>query len=704
LRPLGVVTLRFLALSLLLAVSGPQSAGRTVAIGDVHGDLDRFVAVLRHAGLVDGESVWSGGETQLVLTGDLLDRGADARGLLDLVMGLESQAAGRVHALLGNHEVLNLVGDLRYVAPEEYRAYADAASEDLRKSRYKSWLEFERARARRLGFDEPPTGGAERAAWMAAHPAGFFERRQAFGPDGTYGRWLRGLDAAWLDAGVLFEHGGPSPRRPFPSVEALNERVRRELARFDDLSSSLTKAGVLWPDLTWGEALALVREELNLWEAVDSLSAEQVDPAALEQRPSDETLGRMRELLGWASWTVMDSDGPLWYRGLATLPDDSLGASLDAVLGVYGAEHVVGGHTPTPDFRVRERAGGRVFLIDTGLSAAVGGRPSALEIQDGRFTVLYPGEASVPLWPAEPAAAAMDRGRPTGGAAGSARFTAGGARFAATVADDGASALATARADTPPGAIPAAADSETAAYDAYHGLTAAQIETFLREARVVEVRKIGAGVTKPSRATLDDGRIRHDAAIQAVDACEEVHGPERMRSEIECDSYKYNVAAYEIGKLLGLTSIPPTVERKFDGRRSAFTWWIDHAMTLADMKARALRQPDMADWNRQQWPVGIFDELIYNTDRNQGNLLVDPAWRVWMIDHTRAFHVRKVLRNAAMLVKMQMDPALLERLRGLSAADLEHCCGAYLTDDERTSLLARRDSIVSRFRGSREEP
>jgi hypothetical protein len=357
-----------------------------------------------------------------------------------------------------------------------------------------------------------------------------------------------------------------------------------------------------------------------------------------------------------------------------------------------------------------------VFLIDTGLSSAVGGRPSALEIRDGRFTALYPGEEPVPLWPAKPAAAPAARGHPPGlrslpehearfaVAAGSKRSTASGARFVATIADDGALPLATARPDTPPGAIPAAADSEAAAYDAYHGLTAAEIEKFLREAPVAEVRKIGAGVTKPSRATLDDGRIRHDAAIQAVDACEEVHGPERMRSEIECDSYKYNVAAYEIGKLLGLTSIPPTVERKFDGRRSAFTWWIDHAMTLADMKARALRQPDMADWNRQQWPVGIFDELIYNTDRNQGNLLVDPAWRVWMIDHTRAFHVRKVLRNAAMLVKMQMDPALLERLRGLSAADLEHCCGAYLTDDERTSLLARRDSIVSRFRGSREEP
>lgn len=681
------MTLRFLALSLLLAVSGPPSGGRTVAIGDVHGDLDRFVAVLRQAGLVDGESAWSGGEAQLVLTGDLLDRGAGARGVLDLVMRLESRAVGRVHALLGNHEVLNLVGDLRYVAPEEYRAYAGPASEDLRKSRYESWLEFERTRARRLGFDAPPTGDAERAAWMAAHAAGFFERRQAFGPEGAYGRWLRGLDVARLDGGVLFEHGGPSPQRPFPSVEALNERARRELARFDELWSSLTEAGVLWPDLTWGEALTLVREDLNLWEAVDSLPAEQVDPAALEQRPSDETLGRMRELLGWASWTVMDSVGPLWYRGLATLPDDSLGSSIDAVLGAYGAERVVVGHTPTPDFRVRERAAGRVFLIDTGLSAAVGGRPSALEIRDRRFTALYPGEESVPLWPAEPAAAPV-----------------GAARFAATVADDETPLLAPARADTPPGATPAGADSEAVAYDAYHGLTVAEIETFLREAPVVEVRKIGAGVTKPSRATLDDGRIRHDAAIQAVDACEELPGPERMTPEIACDSYKYNIAAYEVGKLLDLTSIPPSVERKFDGRRSAFTWWIDHAMTLADMKARALRQPDMADWNRQQWPVGIFDELIYNTDRNQGNLLVDPAWRVWMIDHTRAFRVRKGLRNAAMLVRMQMDPALGERLRGLSAADLERCCRAYLTDDERTSVLARRDSIVSRFAGPPEGP
>jgi hypothetical protein len=165
-----------------------------------------------------------------------------------------------------------------------------------------------------------------------------------------------------------------------------------------------------------------------------------------------------------------------------------------------------------------------------------------------------------------------------------------------------------------------------------------------------------------------------------------------------CDSYKYNIAAYEIGKLLGLTSIPPSVERKFDGRRSAFTWWIDDAMTLTDMKARWMKQPDMGDWNRQQWTVGIFDELIFNTDRNQGNLLVDPAWRIWMIDHSRAFLVGPRLRNAALLDKMHPDPALLSRLGRLSADDLERCCRDYLTSDERKSVLARRDSILTHLR------
>ncbi len=648
-----------------------------VAVGDVHGDLERFVAVLRETGLVDAGSAWTGAEAQLVLTGDLMDRGPRSREVLDLVMRLDREAPGRVHALLGNHEVLNLLGDLRYVPPAEYGAYAGSGSEELRSSRYESWLDFERSRASRLGFEAPAGGGAARAAWMSAHPAGFFERREAFGPAGAYGRWLRGLDAARLADGILFAHGGPSAERPFTSVDALNAEVRRELSRFDELWRSLSEAGVLWPDLTWGEALSLVREELDLWEAIDSLPAEQVDPAALELRPADETLGGMRELLGYATWAVLDSAGPLWYRGLANLPDESLTPKVDRILGAYGASHVVVGHTPTPDSRVHARLGGKVFLIDTGLSSAVGGRPAALEIQDGRFTALYPGEEPVVLWPA-----------------GVAREALADAALAAEAAT-----FTAARSDTPSAAPPDQARfaAPAAGYDALRGLTAEQVESFLREAPMTEVRKIGAGVTKPSRATLDDGRTRHDAAIQSVDACEDVPAADGGGHETMCDSYKYNIAAYEIAKLLGLAAIPPSVERKFDGRRSAFTWWIDDAVTLADMKSRGMRQPDMEDWNRQQWTVGIFDELIFNTDRNQGNLLVDPTWRIWMIDHTRAFRVGPRLRNPAMLAKMHVDPALLTRLSNLTPGELEQCCRAYLSSDERKSVLVRRDSIVSRF-------
>jgi 3',5'-cyclic AMP phosphodiesterase CpdA len=683
--PLAVFLISALALSALslyrTAAGTPPTSIGTVAVGDVHGDVERFVAVLHHAGILDSKSAWAGDDRHLVLTGDLVDRGSRSREVLDLVMRLEREAPDRVHVLLGNHEVLNMLGDLRYVPKEEYRAYAGAGSEDLRTSRYESWLEFQRSRARRLGFPETSADGGARAAWMSSHPPGFFERRQAFGAEGTYGRWFRELDAARLAEGVLYAHGGPSAERPFPSVDALNEEVRHELTRFDQLWSGLARAGVLWPDLTWGEALPLVREELNLWEAIDSLPAEKVDPAALKLRPSDETLEGMRELLGSATWAVMDSLGPLWYRGLANLPDAALAPKLDGILAAYRAEHVVVGHTPTADSRVHERLGGKVFLIDTGLASAVGGRPSALEIRDGRFSALYLGEEPVVLWPVGGAQRTGHAGEPAG-------VGSGGTRFAVALTD------------TPPARTLADAKPAVAAtrYDAFHGLTEPEIEAFLREAPVAEVRKIGAGVTKPSRAILDDGRTRHDAAIQSVDACEETKTADG-RHETTCDSYKYNLAAYEIGKLLDLTSIPPSVERKFGGRSSAFTWWIDDVVTLANMKARGLRQPDMQDWNRQQWTVGIFDELIFNTDRNQGNLLVDPAWRVWMIDHTRAFRVGPRLRRPDLLAKMHIDPALLTHLRALTAKDLEQCCKAYLTSDERKSVLVRRDSIVARLGG-----
>lgn len=243
----------------------------------------------------------------------------------------------------------------------------------------------------------------------------------------------------------------------------------------------------------------------------------------------------------------------------------------------------------------------------------------------------------------------------------------------------------------------ALAGADAAGYDAYHGRTVDEIERFLREARIVAVRPIGLGITKPLRVTLDDGRFMHDAAVQTVDVCEPVptlsgHAPSRT-----CDSFRYNVAAYELGKLLGLTSIPPSVHRNFVGRPASFTWWIDEATTLAELEVRGLWTPAAAEWQRQRVMVEVYDELIANGDRHQANLIQDPLREVWLIDHTRAFQPTLGLQSPESLEDLHVDPALLARLRDLDAGGLELCCTPELDAGERAAVLARRDSIVARL-------
>ena len=109
-----------------------SNVARIVAIGDIHGAYDSFVTVLRNSGLVDEELRWIGGKTHLVQTGDVLDRGPDSRKCMDLLMELEKRAeraGGRVHALIGNHEAMNILGFLKYVSKEEFASYSDSNSE-----------------------------------------------------------------------------------------------------------------------------------------------------------------------------------------------------------------------------------------------------------------------------------------------------------------------------------------------------------------------------------------------------------------------------------------------------------------------------------------------------------------------------------------------------------------------------------------------
>ena len=149
---------------------------RVVAIGDVHGAYDQFVGMLRAAGLIDGRQRWTGGRARLVQTGDVLDRGADSKKVVDLLIKLEREAAaagGRVHALVGNHEFMRLVGDWRYVSPGEFKAFQDGDSADLRDRVHarNADLAAQRARAENRTFNEREY----RAQFFKDFPLGYFE-------------------------------------------------------------------------------------------------------------------------------------------------------------------------------------------------------------------------------------------------------------------------------------------------------------------------------------------------------------------------------------------------------------------------------------------------------------------------------------------------------------------------------------------------
>jgi hypothetical protein len=215
---------------------------RVVAVGDIHGDYAGFVSVLRAARIIDEKEKWIGGKTHLVQTGDVLDRGADSRKVMDLLMSLEKQAAktgGRVHALIGNHEAMNLYGDLRYTTAGEFAAFRSGQSEEVRAAFRDSETKAQAAQA----------GDAVRKKWESEHPLGWVEHRVEFGPKGKYGKWIRSHQAVIKINGSLYMHGGISPRFAAFSLDQINDMVAAELndfSKINDKGAVTAEDGPLW--------------------------------------------------------------------------------------------------------------------------------------------------------------------------------------------------------------------------------------------------------------------------------------------------------------------------------------------------------------------------------------------------------------------------------------------------------------------------
>ena len=365
LRPLA-------ALALLLLIAGNGLADqwqwsgvpRVVAISDVHGAYDAMVRTLQNADVLGDDLLWSGGATHLVVTGDLLDRGPDSRQAMDLVMRLEEEAVaagGRVHLLLGNHEVMNLIGDLRYVAAAEYAAFAEDDDE---------------------GSLATNPAAADDDDVDKALPPGFLAHRRAFAADGQYGAWLLGKPLIVVINDTAFVHGGLSPRVTELGLDGINRDMKARLVEY------VTQMGVLID-------AAVIKHTDDYYERPEKLAALPAD----ESRPA-ELQAAIDTVIRLSDDAIHDSDSPLWYRGNVACSPLIAIDQLSAALKRIGAARVVIGHTPTPARGVLQRLDGRVIEIDTGmLNNYYGGKGHALIIEGDALTVVSESDdtAGAPL-------------------------------------------------------------------------------------------------------------------------------------------------------------------------------------------------------------------------------------------------------------------------------------------------------------------
>ena len=329
-----------LGLSVEAGNRAPMATSRIVAVGDVHGASESFVEILKKAGLIDAQKQWIGGRAVLVQTGDVTDRGAGTRAALDLLMALEPQAAkagGRVHALLGNHEVMNLTGEMRDATPEIFASFGGEAA-----------------------------------------------MREAFSPTGHYGRWLRTKSMIASIDGTIFMHAGISPDEQSRSIDELNSRVRRDIEVWDDGVRFMQKRQLVPQAPAFRQVVETARTEIERLNAL----------VGTDKLPQDApvTARALLPLANIGASSLFSENGPLWYRGYAMWTEEEGGPQMAALLKKYRARRMVTGHTVQPNGRITERFGRSLFLIDTGMLAGSyfpSGAASALVIEGDLVTPLY---------------------------------------------------------------------------------------------------------------------------------------------------------------------------------------------------------------------------------------------------------------------------------------------------------------------------
>src|SRR5262245_37633641 len=223
-----------------------------------------------------------------------------------------------------------------------------------------------------------------------------------------------------------------------------------------------------------------------------------------------------------------------------------------------------------------------------------------------------------------------------------------------------------------------------------------EIEQFLRKARFVAKEPLGAGVTGSLKVTLELDGKKQFAVLKTVDQMRpgaHLNAAGQMEIDFQ-DSWRTEVAAYELDKLLGLGMVPTTIERKspYDDKPASLQLWVEASMSEAKRRDKAIIPPDPGRWSEQLANMNMFDALIYNTDRHPDNLLITDTFAVRLIDHSRSFRPNAELRNKEELKRFSRR--LIARVEQLNKSDINKKLGDYLSLTQIEGLLKRRQLLL----------
>jgi hypothetical protein len=564
---------------------------RVVAIGDLHGDYDNFILILKNpkVGLVDENLHWTGGKTHLVQTGDIMDRGDRAKDILDLLIRLEKEAeaaGGKVHVLVGNHEEATITGISLgypdYVSPRQFVSFLPVSFRKAREKQYISGLPAaEEAKARALGedLDKNPylldfwTGVLAKIRNRDEQLAAL-AYVQNF--NWTYGRWLVKRNCVIKINDIIFAHGG-------------------------------------------------INLEFSTWKLKDLNEVFKLELGAYAIRPEAPRLGGQP----FTPRLVYNSQSPLWYRQDDTASQEEI----DRILANLGASRMVVGHNFLGSgggspivLQVEDvaRFENKVWMIDTGIGYSdLGGILYALIIEDGQFN-FYSSAAETAVGSSE--------GSPT--------------------------------VETPQ--------------------KPEEIEKFLREAVPLLVVPGKAGRTDPWKVRLESNGLALWAQFKYIN---------RPRPDPIPDSYKYEIAAYELDKYLGLGLVPPAVRKTIKETPGSLQIFVEKAMRESDRKRENLRPGDPEAFDRQMADLRVFENLVYDQCGNDKDTLIQKETnKVYRVDFSEAFAPQNGTIPGCEILRCSRR--LYEKLRDWDEEKVTLFLSSCLNEEEIRALQARRDAIV----------